>query len=83
MSAIALQGLLDYLLDTLSVSNRRWLAAHLIEPESKAEPYSQAELIARAEESVREIESGAYSTEEQMEKFMDEALCAMTEKQSV
>ncbi|GEM_PF-5968370 len=31
MSAIALQNLLAYLTGTLTISNRQWLAAHLIE----------------------------------------------------
>jgi len=31
MSTIALQNLLDYLVSTLTLSNRQWLAAHLID----------------------------------------------------
>ena len=74
MSAVALQGLLDYLLDTLSASNRRWLAEHLVEPDVQLKPYTREELIARAEEGVREIQKGNFYTEEEMEKFMDDAL---------
>lgn len=74
MSAVVLQGLLDYLKSTLSMDNRQWLAEHLVEPSADMRPYTKEELIARAEEAVREIENGQFYTEEEMEAFMDETL---------
>lgn len=80
MSAVALQGLLDYLLDTLSVDNRRWLAEHLIEPKAKPASYTREELASRAEQAVQEIQKGNFYTEEQMEQFMDEAVLKMQQQ---
>lgn len=41
MNAVVLQGLLDYLRSTLSMDNRQWLAAHLVEPSAEAIPYTK------------------------------------------
>lgn len=37
MSTIALQGLLNYLLATLSSNNRQWLAARLLAPDEDSD----------------------------------------------
>ena len=74
MSAVVLQGLLNYLRATLSVDNRQWLAAHLVEPAEKVEPYTREELLARVEEAEADIAAGRFYTEEEMEAFMDKAL---------
>ena len=74
MSAVVLQGLLDYLRSTLTMDNRQWLAAHLIEPAEDLKPYTREELIARIEEAEADIAAGRCYTEEEMEEFMDKAL---------
>lgn len=82
MSAVVLQGLLDYLKSTLTMDNRQWLAAHLVEPAEETRPYTKEELLARAEEAVREIENGKFYTEEEMEALMDEALLELKERKA-
>ena len=47
MSTLALQNLLDYLTATLSISNRRWLAAHLVESKTKEKSQSAQESYVR------------------------------------
>jgi len=57
MSAVALQGLLDYLMGTLSKSNRVWLAEHLVMPEKVVETPNQKyvrESLTRAMNEVKE-----------------------------
>lgn len=80
MSAAVLQGLLEYLKSTLTMDNRQWLAEHLVEPSAESRPYTKEELVARAEEAVREIENGQFYTEEEMETLMDEALSELKER---
>ncbi len=60
MAQETLNGLLQYLLATLSYDNRKWLSQHLIEPQTKEEvtPYTMAELNARLDESERQIAAG-------------------------
>ena len=67
MSAVVLQGLLDYLRSTLTMDNRRWLAAHLVEPTEELKPYTCEELIAETEASVADFEAGRFYTEEEMD----------------
>ena len=55
MSAVVLQGLLDYLKSTLSMDSRQWLAAHLVEPSAEAIPYTKEELIAETEDPILEL----------------------------
>ena len=74
MSAVVLQGLLDYLKSTLTMDNRQWLAAHLVEPATETRPYTKEELLARVEEAEADIAAGRFYTEEEMEAFMDDAL---------
>jgi predicted transcriptional regulator len=74
MSAVVLQGLLDYLKSTLSLDNRKWLAAHLVEPSTETRPYTKEELLARVEEAEADIAAGRFRTEDEMEAFMDAAL---------
>ena len=50
MSSTALSGLLEYLYSTLSTSNKRWVAEHLIESANREEkeqlrPYTMGELV--------------------------------------
>lgn len=72
MSAVVLQGLLDYLRSTLSMDNRQWLAAHLVEPSAEAIPYTKEELIAETEAAVAEAEETHYFSEEEVEAEVDE-----------
>jgi len=62
MSAVALQGLLDYLMGTLNKSNRIWLAEHLIMPEKTKETPNQKyvrESLTRAMNELKEaMETG-------------------------
>lgn len=82
MSTVVLQGLLDYLKSTLTMDNRQWLAAHLVEPSVDARPYTQEELLARVEEAEADIAAGRFRTEEEMETFMDSALRELKERKA-
>ncbi len=63
MSEVALEGLLFRLKGTLSLSNRQWLAAHLVEPAKESiMPYTIEELQSRAEQGVQQIEKGQFLT---------------------
>lgn len=74
MSAVVLQGLLDYLRSTLTIDNRQWLAAHLLEPAEKPEPYTREELRARVEAAEADIVAGRYYSEDEMDELMDKAI---------
>ena len=82
MSAVVLQGLLDYSRSTLSMDNRQWLAAHLFEPSAEAIPYTKEELLTRVEEAEADIAAGRFHTEEEMEAFMDNALEELKERKA-
>ena len=63
MSTTALQGLLDYLYGTLSPSNMRWVAEHLVMQADKVEnpdlkPYTMDEINAMIDQSERDIAAG-------------------------
>lgn len=66
MAQETLNGLLQYLVATLTYDNRAWLAQHLLEPEAKeAVPYTMSEIDARLDEAERDAETGKlYSTEQ-------------------
>lgn len=82
MSAVVLQGLLDYLKSTLTMDNRKWLATHLVEPSAEMPPYTKEELIARAEDAEADIAAGRFISEEEMEAFMDGALQELKEREA-
>ena len=82
MGAVVLQGLLDYLKSTLTMDNRKWLAAHLVEPSAEKPPYTKQELIARAEDAEADIAAGRFISEEEMEAFMDGALQELKEREA-
>lgn len=66
MSEVALEGLLYRLKSTLSLSNRRWLAEHLLEPSREAVvPYTIEKLRCRVEHGVEQIEAGHYYSAEE------------------
>ena len=76
MAQETLNGLLQYLLATLSYDNRAWLSQHLIEPQEEAvAPYTMEEINARLDESERQIAAGqVYTTEEVMSGLRNLAL---------
>ena len=74
MSTAALTGLLEYLYGTLSASNMRWVADHLIEQASKKEkgqahgltPYTMQEIDDMLDEAEAAFEAGDYLTNEEV-----------------
>ena len=71
MSTATLQGLLDYLTDTLSPSNMLWLSERLTDYAKKNEkqelkPYSMEEIRARMEIAESELTAGLGIDSEEM-----------------
>lgn len=71
MSTATLQGLLDYLTDTLSTSNMLWLSERLTDYAKKNEkqelrPYTMEEIRARMEIAERESAAGLGIDSEEM-----------------
>jgi predicted transcriptional regulator len=68
MAQETLNGLLQYLLATLSYDNRTWLSQHLIEPQvtDASAPYTMEEIDARLDESERQIAAGEFYTTEEV-----------------
>ena len=74
MSEATLTGLLEYLYNTLSPSNMRWMGEHLIEyanAEESVKPYSVEELLDRAEKGRREIAEGHYTDIDEVLRELD------------
>jgi len=79
MSEATLTNLLEYLYDTLTPSNQRWLAAHLIEhaeikEKEDLKPYTIEELHERIAKSERDFAEGNYYTHDEVMKMLDEEL---------
>jgi len=75
MSDIALEGLLLRLKSTLSLSNRQWLAEHLVEPAKDAHTtYTVEELQNRADRGVQQIQNGNYMTSEECAKRREQLI---------
>ena len=79
MSTTALQGLLDYLYGTLSPSNMRWVAEHLVMQADKVEnpdlkPYTMDEINAMLDEAEAEIAAGIGTPHEEVMREMDEEI---------
>ena len=77
MAQEALNGLLQYLLATLSYDNRAWLSQHLIEPQDnisrtskKLEPTEEQK--ARLREAYRQAKTGEVYSQEEAHRMMDE-----------
>ena len=71
MSSTALSGLLEYLYSTLSTSNKRWVAEHLIESANREEkeqlrPYTMGELDDMLDEAETAFEAGDYLTNDEV-----------------
>jgi len=74
MSEATLTGLLEYLYNTLSPSNMRWMGEHLIEYANAVEsvkPYTVEELLERAEKGRREIAEGHYTDIDEVLRELD------------
>ena len=78
MSTATLTGLLDYLYDTLTPSNMRWVAEHLIEHAEKEEPslkpYTIEELHARIARAEADIAAGRVTPHEEVMREWKEEL---------
>ena len=76
MSTATLNGLRDYLYDTLSPANLIWLGTQLMEhgrmQEKPLKPYTKEELLARVERSERQFAEGKYKTSEELWRELDE-----------
>jgi len=70
MSAGALQGLLDYLMGTLSKSNRIWLAEHLVMPEKVTETPNQKYVRKSLTRAMKELNE-AMATGKQLQAVDD------------
>ena len=82
MSTTALQGLLDYLYGTLSPSNMRWVAEHLVMQADKVEnpdlkPYTMDEINAMLDEAEAEIAAGKGIPHDEVMRRQREKLARM------
>ena len=79
MSTTALQGLLDYLFGTLSTSNMRWVAEHLVMQADKVEnpdlkPYTMDEINAMLDEAEADFAAGKGIPDEEVWREWDEEI---------
>lgn len=79
MSTTALQGLLEYLYGTLTPSNMRWVADHLIEHADRAEKsglrrFSTEEVDALLDEAEAEIAAGIGTSHDEVMREWDEEI---------
>lgn len=76
MSEATLTSLLEYLYGTLTPSDQRWVARHLVEHADAEElkPYTIEELHERIAKSERDFAEGRYYTHEEVMKMLDEEL---------
>ena len=81
MSTAVLTSLLDYLYGTLSPSNMRWVAAHLMEQADKEErqvkPYTMEEIYAMVEGGERDFEAGRVFTTEEVIDYCKKELAKL------
>ena len=70
MSTATLTNLLEYLYGTLSPSNMRWVAEHLVEYADKKEQslksYTMEEIDAMLDEAEQDFDAGNYVTQEEV-----------------
>ena len=85
MSTTALQGLLDYLYGTLTPSNMRWLASHLIDHADKVETppqlkkYTMEEINAMLDEAEANMAAGRGIPHEVVMREWEEEIARMEE----
>ena len=82
MSTTALQGLLDYLYGTLSPSNMRWVAEHLVMQADKVEnpdlkPYTMEEINAMLDRAEADFEAGKGIPDEEVWRDFEEMFAKM------
>lgn len=85
MSTTALQGLLEYLYGTLTPSNMRWVADHLIEHADLAEKsglrrFSMEEVDAILDEAEAEIAAGIGTSHDEVMREWDEEIARMEQE---
>lgn len=85
MSTATLTSLLDYLYGTLSPSNMRWVAEHLIEhaeeEEPSQKPYTIEELHARIARAEADIAAGRVTSHEEVMREWREELAHQEQKE--
>lgn len=87
MSTATLTSLLDYLYGTLTPSNMRWVAEHLIEHAEKEEdepslkPYTIEELHARIARAEADIAAGRVTPHEEVMREWKEELAREEQKE--
>ncbi len=77
MSEATLNSLLEYLYGTLTPSNQRWLAAHLIEHAAMVDgeavrPYTKDEINAMLDQAERDFAAGLGIPDEEVWRKVDE-----------
>ncbi len=80
MSEATLEGLLEYLYDTLTPSNMQWLGERLIEharsEEEKLKPYTIEELHHMVAEGEQQFAEGKWQDSEDMFRELEEEFAA-------
>ena len=78
MSEATLNNLLEYLYETLTPSNKRWVGEHLIRyadyEEEPVKPYTMEEINAMIDESERQIAAGLSQDHEDVFRELQEEL---------
>ena len=74
MSTEALFGLLEYLRETLSIDNRKWLAEHLVVSDESYHQLTMDEIRDRIKQSERDLAEGNVHTNDEMISFMNDYL---------
>ncbi|MCQ2344589.1 MAG: hypothetical protein MJ002_06680 [Paludibacteraceae bacterium] len=74
MSTEALFGLLEYLRETLSIENRKWLAERLVVSDESYHQLTMDEIRDRINQSERDLAEGNVHTNDEMISFMNDYL---------
>lgn len=74
MSTEALFGLLEYLRETLSIENRKWLAERLVVSDESYHQLTMDEIRNRINQSERDLAEGKVHTNDEMISFMNDYL---------
>ena len=86
MSTATLSSLLDYLYDTLTPENMRWVGEHLIEHANKGDDfplkrYTKEEINAMLDEAEAEIAAGIGTSHEEVMREWDEEIARMEQEE--
>ena len=86
MSEATLTNLLEYLYETLTPSNKRWLGEHLIKyadfEEEPVKPYTMEEINAMIDEAEADIAAGRTIPHEVVMREMEEEFALEEQKES-